>query len=143
MSPPPLLHHRLHPVHAILLAFPIALFFCAFLSDITYLNSEEVQWSNLSQWAITGALLFAAPVVVWAALIWFPSRGSALQRRNMIYLGLVAAMWVLGLINAFKHSQDAWSSVGATGVLLSAICSALALTAGWIAHSAAFEGASK
>src|SRR5690606_16367776 len=32
----------LHPLHAILLAFPIALFSAALATDITYLNSAEI-----------------------------------------------------------------------------------------------------
>lgn len=43
---------RLHPLHAILLAFPMALFSGALLSDITYLNSAEMQWSNFFAWLI-------------------------------------------------------------------------------------------
>lgn len=127
--------HHLHPIHAILLSFPIALFASALVSDITYLNSAEIQWSNLSQWAITGALLFGAPVVVWAVIDWLRGRGSPARSRWPIYLALVSVMWILGLINAFKHSQDAWSSVGTMGVLLSALCTVLALAAGWIGHS--------
>lgn len=41
-----------HPLHAILLAFPIALFASALLSDIIYLKSAEMQWSNFSAWLI-------------------------------------------------------------------------------------------
>ncbi|UZK67057.1 hypothetical protein OKW87_04295 [Sphingomonas sp. M1-B02] len=105
------------------------------------MNSSEIQWSNLSQWAITGALIFGAPVVVWAILMRIRSDRSSTRRPLSLYLGLVTAMWVLGLINAFKHSQDAWSSVGTTGVLLSALCSALALAAGWVAHARLAAGA--
>lgn len=133
--PPRTVHTGLHPVHAILLSFPIALFSAGFASDIAYLNSAEIQWSNLSQWAITGALIFGAPVAIWAAIDALRSRDRSLHRGPMLYFVLVAAMWVLGLINAFKHSQDAWSSVGTTGVLLSVLCTALALAAGWVAHA--------
>ena len=125
----------LHPLHAILLSFPIALFCAALASDIAYLNTAEIQWSNLSQWAIAAALVFGAPVVVWAIVdcVRGPDRG--LWQAVTLYLFLVAAMWVLGLINAFKHSQDAWSSVGTLGVILSLLCAALALAAGWVGHS--------
>jgi uncharacterized membrane protein len=37
------------PLHALLLAFPVALFASALLSDITYLKSAEIQWSNFSR----------------------------------------------------------------------------------------------
>ncbi|GEM_PF-6351615 len=81
----PLVRASLHPIHAILLSFPIALFASALISDITYLNSEEIQWSNLSQWAITGALLFGAPVLVWAVVDWLRSQRTVLHRRMAIY----------------------------------------------------------
>ena len=44
-----------NPLHAILLAFPVALYPAALLTDITYLNTAEIQWSNFSSWLIAGA----------------------------------------------------------------------------------------
>lgn len=132
----PFVRHRrgLHPLHAILLSFPIALFCAALASDIAYLNSAEIQWSNISQWAITAALIFGAPVVIWAIVNSVRSPNHGLRQAEIRYLVLVAAMWILGLINAFKHSQDAWSSVGTAGLLLSLACVVLALAAGWVGH---------
>ena len=56
-SAPPRTRPLLHPLHGLLLAWPVALFPAALLSDITYLNSAEIQWSNFSAWLITGALI--------------------------------------------------------------------------------------
>src|SRR3546814_8483037 len=44
-------------------------------------------------------------------------------------------MWIAGLVNAFKHSQDAWSSVGSLGLTLSVVSTLAALVAGWVAYS--------
>lgn len=126
---------RLHPLHAILLAFPMALFSGALLSDITYLNSAEMQWSNFSAWLITGALLFGGAVLLWAAIRYFRERHPYLRKQSLLYLILTIVMWITGLINAFQHSQDGWSSVGTAGLLLSIVSTASALGAGWIAHS--------
>lgn len=124
-----------HPVHAILLAFPIALFTSALVTDIAYLRTAELQWTNFSQWLISGALLFGGLVLAWAlaslALGW---RGADRMRR-MVYAGVLAAMWILGLINIFKHSQDGWSSVQTFGLVLSILCALLALAAGVLAFS--------
>lgn len=125
----------LHPLHAILLAFPIALFAGALASDITYLNTAEIQWSNFSSWLITGALVFGGMVAVWAIVASVRGRGTGLRSTYWLYLLLVVAMWVAGLVNAFQHSRDAWSSVGVTGLLLSILCTILAFAAGWIGHS--------
>ncbi len=125
----------LHPLHAILLAFPVALFSGALATDIAYLQTAEMQWSNFSSWGIAMALLFGGPVLLWAIVSAVAHRRDARRRDALIYLILVALMWVIGLINAFKHSQDAWSSVGTTGLILSILSSLLALAAAWIGHA--------
>lgn len=125
----------LHPAHAVLLAFPMALFPTALANDVAYLNTAEMQWSNFAAWAITGALIFGAPVVLWALVDVIRRRGSAMGGRFGMYLLLLIVMWVAGLFNAFQHSRDAWSSVGAAGVLLSILSSVCALAAGCIVHT--------
>jgi uncharacterized membrane protein len=120
----------LHPAHAILLAFPVAMFPAALLADIAYLASAEMQWSTFAAWLITGGLLFGAPVLLWSALIAFRWHGPA------AYLLSLAIMWLVGLVNAFQHSRDGWSSVGTTGLILSIISTLAVLAAAWIAHAA-------
>lgn len=132
-SVPPAPFRLLHPLHAILLAFPIALFSAALVSDITYLNTAEIQWTNFSAWLITGGLVFGAPVLLWA-LILLIRRGSTGGRDTLVYFLLVAVMWIAALINAFQHSRDAWSSVGTTGLILSIVSTLAALAAGWVGH---------
>lgn len=131
----------LHPLHALLLGFPIALFTTALVNDIAYLKTAEMQWSNFAAWAIVGALVVGAPVVLWAAIqaIRYRTvsryRTTEVRGRAILYLILIAVMWIAGLINAFQHSRDAWSSVGVFGLLLSIVATVCALAAGWIGYS--------
>ena len=121
--------------HGVLLAFPIALFASALASDIAYLRTAQMQWTNFSAWLIAGALVFGAVVLAWSLVALVLALRSPARRRRLVYALALAAMWVLGLINAFKHSQDAWSSVGAFGLVLSILCTLLALAAGFLAYS--------
>jgi uncharacterized membrane protein len=123
-----------HAIHGILLSFPIALFTSALVSDVAYLRTAEIQWTNFSQWLIAGALVFGGVVLAWSLIRLLPHLRRPLPREPFIYPGVLALMWVLGLMNAFKHSQDAWSSVGAFGLILSILCTLLALAAGVIFH---------
>jgi uncharacterized membrane protein len=124
-----------HPAHAILLGFPIALFSGAVLTDMAYLRTAELQWTNFSAWLIVGALVTGGLVTAWALVsLVFGLRGADRTHR-LVYFGLLAVMCLLGLINAFNHSQDGWSSVGVLGLLLSIVCALLALAAGVIAFS--------
>lgn len=125
----------LHPLHALILAFPIALFAGALASDITYLNTAVIQWSNFSAWMIAAALLFGGIALAWGLVLLVGQRSRRWPGRLALYVALLAVMWAAGLINAFHHSRDGWSAVGTTGLLLSIVSTVLALAAGWIAYS--------
>lgn len=127
------------PVHAILLAFPVALYSSALLADITYLNTAVVQWTNFAQWLVAGADLFAGLLLAWAAASYVFGRARHHRRRGALYVLIVAVMFVIGILNAFQHSKDGWASVGTVGVLMSATCAALAIVAAIIAHSSTVE----
>jgi len=128
-------HAPFKALGGLLLAFPIALFSAALATDIAYLRTAEIQWSNFSAWLIVGALVFGGLVLAWALIDLALAWRRDTRRMAVVFAVLVALMWVLGLINAFKHSQDAWSSVGAFGLILSILSTVLALAAGWIAYS--------
>ncbi len=124
----------LHPLHAILLAFPVALFTSGLVTDFAYLNTAVIQWSNFSAWLITGALVFGGLTLAWAIVAAvFPRRTT--RSRALVFLAVVAIMWIAGLINAFQHSHDGWPSVGALGLTLSIISSLFALIAAAIGYS--------
>ncbi|MFT4053140.1 MAG: hypothetical protein QM681_01440 [Novosphingobium sp.] len=124
----------LHPFHAILLAFPVSLFPSALLADVTYLNSSEMQWSNFASWLIAGALVFTGLALAWALI------GMLAHRTGRGWLcAILALLFVVGLVNAFQHSHDGWSSVGTTGLALSVISTVLALAAGWIGYTVSRE----
>ena len=123
----------LHPLHAILLAFPFPLFVGALLSDLAYWATFEIQWANFSSWLIAGGLLVGAFTVLWALVDLFRS-AAARRRRAAIYFGVLLAMWVLGFVNALVHAKDAWATMP-EGLYLSAVVALLALVAAWIGYS--------
>ncbi|HAG35858.1 MAG TPA: hypothetical protein DCL34_03445, partial [Erythrobacter sp.] len=101
-------------MHAILLAFPVALYPAALLSDITYLNTAVIQWTNFSSWLIAGADVFAGLVLAWALVSQFLGRA---RQRGLAYVIVVALMFVAGVLNAFQHARDGWHSVGTFGLV--------------------------
>lgn len=123
----------LHPLHAILLAFPLPLFTGALISDLAYRSSFHIQWANFSSWLIAGGLLVGGFAVLWALINLF-RRGSTGRERLAVYFVVLLVMWGVGIINALVHAKDAWATMP-EGLYLSAITALLALIAAWIGYS--------
>lgn len=47
-----------HPVHMTIIGFTAALLGGALVSDIVYLQTAQLQWTNFSAWLISGGLVF-------------------------------------------------------------------------------------
>ena len=124
------MHKPLHPVHVVLLAGTVPLFLGELLNDIAYANTSEIQWKNFASWLIVGGLFFAGFAFAWSLVDFFLTSS---QRGPMkaLYPALMLTIFVVGLINAFVHSADAWASVP-TGPVLSAIGAVLTLIAAGI-----------
>ena len=123
-----------HPVHAMLSAYPLALFSTALVTDIAYANSAQMQWANFSVWLITGGLIMGALAavagIVDALLGW--RRGGRVRRgSSWPHAILTGLMLLLALVNAFVHSRDGWTSVVPGGLVLSVIVTVLALITSW------------
>lgn len=122
----------IHPVHAVLIAATIPLFFGALLSDWAYSSTYELQWKNFASWLIVGGLVFAVLALLWALieLLRADKRGGG----ALVYFLLVLATFVVGVINALVHAKDAWAAMPG-GLILSLIGTVLAIAAVWIGFS--------
>lgn len=129
----------INPLHGIFLAFPVALYPSALLSDITYLNTAIIQWANFSSWLLVGANFFAGLVLAWAVIGFFIGRASHARGRGIVYLVIVAVIFVAGFLNSLQHARDGWHSVGTLGLALSIICTVLSLIAAIIAYGSTYH----
>ena len=135
------LHSRVapsDPIHALLSAFPVPLFLGAFLSDVGYVRSYQVQWINFSSWLIAGGLVFAGVAILWAGMAMVRPRGG----RPLMYFLLLLATWILGFINALTHAKDAAATMP-TGLILSTAVALLALVVNGIGYTSTFNGGAK
>ncbi|WP_093395966.1 DUF2231 domain-containing protein [Halopseudomonas xinjiangensis] len=129
--------HAPHPLHAILLAGTVPLFFGALLSDIAYFRTYQIQWSNFSSWLIVGGLVFCGFALLFALANLI--RAHYQKGRAMVYFLVLLAAWILGFINSLEHAKDAWATMP-VGLILSAIVSVLVLVAAWIGLSDLGDG---
>ncbi len=117
------------PLHAILLAGTVPLFLGALLSDITYFQTYQIQWSNFASWLIAGGLVFCGLAVLFALVNLI--RADRKAGRPVVYLVLLVVTFALGLVNAFEHAKDAFASMP-SGLILSALTTLLIGVTAWL-----------
>src|SRR3954452_1933993 len=100
-----------HPIHPMLVPFPIACFVGTLLTDIAYWKTAEMMWADFSAWLLLVGLVVGVLAAI-AGLTDF--LGNRLVRAQMPawphMIGNIMVL-VLSLLNAFVHSRDAWTSV--------------------------------
>jgi uncharacterized membrane protein len=116
-------------LHALLLAGSLPLFLGTLLSDITYYNTYQIQWSNFASWLLAGALLLSGLALLCALIGLF--RRDRRQGPALMYFVMLLAAWILGFFNALIHARDAWAIMPGA-LVLSALVTILALAAVWL-----------
>lgn len=128
------------PIHAMLVPFPIVCFVGALVTDITYANTANPQWTNFSQWLLAVGTLFAGIAAVFGMIDWF--LGTRRRDRPMIgWIHMVAnlAIFVIALFNNLVHARDGWTSVVPTGLTLSVITVVLLIVSGHLGGRLAYH----
>jgi uncharacterized membrane protein len=121
-----------HPIHPMLIPFPIALLVATFATDLAYWSSLNPFWAQVSFWSLAAALLMAA-LAATAGLIDFFSnaRIRALSDAWRHMIGNVIAV-LLSILNFWiRLSQNAAEAVLPWGLTLSSVIVLLLLYTGW------------
>lgn len=126
---------RIHPLHAALLAGMVPLFIGAALGDWAYAASFQVQWLDFASWLTAGGVLLGGIALAWAVVDLFRDG----RRGGLIYVLVLLATWVLGLVSALVHARDAWATMP-EGMVLSVIAAVLACVATWLGFSGLHAG---
>lgn len=121
-----------HPIHPMLVPFPIAFFAAALVTDIAYWRTADLQWSAFSSWLIAGGLVMGALAALAGLTDFIANSRIRAQRPAWPHaLGNIVAM-LLALVNAFVHGRDGWTGVVPWGLALSAAVVLILLVTGWL-----------
>ena len=121
-----------HPLLHILVAFPIACFTAALLTDIAYAQTANIMWADFSDWSLALGMLMAVLAAI-VGLVGLVANRRLLRTRPVLPLvigGLVVL--VLAAFNNLVHSRDAWTSVVPIGLLLSALTVIVMAVTAWL-----------
>jgi uncharacterized membrane protein len=127
------LRFRGEPIHPALMAFPIAYFTAALVTDMVYWQTAAVLWETFSDWLIASGLVMAG----FAAVAFVIDHLRGKRNRTLAWphaVGYPLAV-LLSLVNAFVHSRDGYTAVVPTALTLSALVVAILLVTSWAARA--------
>lgn len=122
-----------HPIHPMLVPFPIAFLVATFLCDLVFWRSGNAFWAIAAMWLL-GAALVSAAAAALAGLTDFigEPRIRALSVARLHFIGNVLAV-VLSLISfVLRWLNGAEAGVFPWGIWLSAAVVLLLLITGWL-----------
>lgn len=120
-----------HPIHPMLIPFPIAFFVGTLVTDIVYSQKGQIFWATMAQWLLVAGLVMAALAAV-AGLTDFlgDRRVRSLNAAWHHLIGNVTAV-AIELVNLWQRLDKGPDFVLPTGLILSAIVTLLLLYNGW------------
>lgn len=128
-----------HPIHPMLVGFPITCFFGAFLTDLAYWRTADMQWANFSVWLITAGLIMGLLAALAGLTDFLTSRAIRGLRTAWLHGAGNGLALLLSLFNVFVHSRDAYTSVVPTGLILSGVVVLLLVFTGWLGGQLVFR----
>lgn len=121
-----------HPIHPMLVPFPIAFLVGALLTDIAYLESGWAMWAYASSWLIGAGIATALLAALFGFIDFFSERRIRQLKAAWYHMiGNLTAV-LLSMANFVVHMRDGALAVEGMGITLSAIVVMLLLLNGWM-----------
>ncbi len=120
-----------HPVHPMLIPFPVAFLVATLACDLAYWATGSAGWVTGSTWLLGAALVMAALAAVAGLIDFFgDERIRALSDAWQHMVGNVIAV-VVALVNFYLRRTDGEAAVLPWGLLLSFAVVGILLFTGW------------
>jgi uncharacterized membrane protein len=128
-----------HPLHAMLVAFPIALTMCVLGADLLYWWTGDVFWTQAAGWAAFGAFLMGVIAGVTGTVELLIVR--AIRNRSASWTHFILAVMLLSILaaNWFLRIGDPEAAVLPWGLLLSLVAAGMTGFTGWHGGKLVFD----
>ena len=128
-----------HPIHPILIPFPIAFLVGAFLADIAYWVTQDAFWARASLWLVAAGVVSGAVAAIFGLTDFLTIRRAREHVAGWIhFLGNAFAI-SLGLISWILRMGDPTQAVLPWGILFTAAISLILVITGWYGGELAYR----
>jgi uncharacterized membrane protein len=121
-----------HPVHPMVIAFPLGLLPVGVLFDIIYLCTGHAQWAGISYWLIAAGVLGGLFAAIFGVADWWAlDSGTRAKRIGLWHGGINVVVTTLFAISWFLR-RDNPQAPSVVAIVIGIIALVLALIAAWL-----------
>jgi uncharacterized membrane protein len=120
-----------HPIHPMLIPFPLALLTLVPVSDIIYITTESVFWASASYYLLWGGIITAGLAAIFGLVDFIAVPRVRSVRAGWAHMLLNLAIVGLSIVNLLLRWADRIDIIVPSGLILSIIAAGLLLVSGW------------
>lgn len=128
-----------HPIHPMLIPFPIAYLVGALLTDLAFLRTDDPFWARASLWLIGAGLVMGVLAAVFGMIDFYARRAIREHRIAWHHFIGNATVLVLALINFLMRNQAPVDGLEPGGVWLSLFTAGILVYTGWLGGELAYR----
>ena len=121
-----------HPIHQMLIVFPLGLLGTSLLFDILYLTTGGDHWALVSYYMIAAGILSGLLAAVFGLIDWLAIPGGTRAKRIGLLHGGGNVVVVLLFVLSWLLRRDAPTAPGGLEIALSGAGVLLSLVTGWL-----------
>ena len=121
-----------HPIHPILIAFPVGLLTSAVVFDVVYLIRGEGKWPEISFWMIAAGVIGGLAAAVFGLIDWLAIPSGTRAKSVGLWHGVVNVAMVALFSVSWLLRLDAPGEPGIAPIVLSFVGGGLASLGGWL-----------
>ena len=122
-----------HPLHPMIVPFPIVFLISAFVTDLVYLNGASAGWARASMWFLGAGISSALLAAVLGFTDFLGDRRVRSLRAAWLHMAGNLIAVILAATNFYlRATGGAEATIASTGVALSGVVVALLAFNGWM-----------
>lgn len=120
-----------HPIHPMLIPFPVALLFLVAATDIAYATGAGLFWAKVSYYMLWGGIISAGIAAVAGLVDFLSIKRARAHRQGWLHVLANSAVVALAVANLLLRLDDYATAVVPSGLILSVVGAGLLVIGGW------------
>lgn len=129
-----------HPIHPMLIPFPIAFFVATFVCDLVFWATGNTGWADATLWLLGAGLIIAALAAIAGLTDFLGERQIRAMSTAWWHAGGNAVVVLIELANWLVRYANGSAAILPSGIVLSAIVVCILLFTGWKGWQMVYQG---